>query len=117
MTWSAVAGATDRARANELFDLKSDEMSDMSLFDAFKEKAAELFGGAGDKVTELTGIEVPGTEAVDQFGQSADQVTQTAGGFVEGAGEAGQNLAGTAQDFGTTATDAAGDFIDPHTQR
>ncbi|MCS7477749.1 hypothetical protein ACFFQW_47430 [Umezawaea endophytica] len=85
-------------------------MSDMSLFDAFKDKAAELFGGS---------------EVVEQFTQSADQVTQTAEGF---AGEAGQNLTDTAQDFGatatdtaqdfgTTATDAAAGFTDPFTQR
>lgn len=89
----------------------------MSLFDAFKEKAAELFGGASDKVGELTGMDVPGTEVVDQFTQSADQVTETVGGFADGATEAGQNLTDTAQDFGTTATDAATGITDPYTQR
>lgn len=92
-------------------------MSDMSLFDAFKEKAAELFGGAGDKVSELTGMDVPGTEVMDQFTQSADQVTETAGGFADGATEAGQNLTDSAQGFGANATDAATGIVDPYTQR
>lgn len=92
-------------------------MSDMSLFDAFKEKAAELFGGAGDKVGELTGLDVPGTEVVDQFTQSGDQVTEAVGGFTDGANEAGQNLADSAQDFGATATDAATGITDPYAQR
>ena len=89
----------------------------MSLFDAFKDKAAELFGGAGDKVSEMTGITLPGAEVADQFTQSADQVAQTAEGFADGATEAGQNLTDTAQDFGTTATDTATGLIDPYTQR
>jgi hypothetical protein len=59
----------------------------MSLFDTLKEKAAELLGGAGDKVSELTGIDLPGGEI--------------AGGLAD----AGQNLADTATEAVSDATD------------
>jgi hypothetical protein len=71
----------------------------VGLFDAIREKAGELLSGATEKVGDLAG-DVPGSQEVQDLTQSAGDV----------AGQAGEQVSGTAQDLGATATGAAEDL-------
>jgi hypothetical protein len=68
----------------------------MGLFDAIREKAGELLSGATEKVGDLTG-DLPGAQEVQDLSQSATDAT----------GQVSEQVTGTAEELGTTATDAA----------
>jgi hypothetical protein len=70
----------------------------VGLFDAIREKASELLSGATEKVGDLAG-DLPGVQDLSQSATDA-------------AGEASEQVAGTAQDLGATATDVSGSVTD-----